>query len=144
MTIERRTITDRESWLVWRTEYLTASDIGACFGVHPYDKTLAQVSAEKRGLGGLGPDPESELIIRGNALEDDARDEVARLQPTWEINKSTSFYVDQEHRLAATPDFVCVDPERDGFGCLQIKVIASSIFREKWTEDLAPFGFILQ
>jgi len=140
--IERRTITDHDEWLSWRRQNLGASEIAACFGLHPF-KTIADVVADKRGLD-AGPDPNSPLLRRGNALEDDAADEVAKLKSTWEINKNTSYFVDAELRLAATPDFVCVDPERDGFGVLQIKVIAPSVFKREWSEDASPFHVVLQ
>ena len=141
--IERRTITNRDEWLGWRKHNLGASEIPACFGVHPF-KTLAELVAEKRGVQGLGPDPEDAMIRRGNALEDDAADEVAKLQTTWEISKNTSYFVDPELRLAATPDFVCIDPEREGFGCLQTKVVSPASFRRYWTEEDAPFYAVLQ
>ena len=143
MPIERRKITDRNQWLQWRRSNLNASEIAACFGLHPF-LTFAQLVAQKHGVEGLGPDPESALIRRGNALEDDARDEVEKLHPQWEIVKNNDYFIDAEHRLGATPDFLCVDPDRRGFGVLQTKVVANPIFRREWQDDTPPYYAILQ
>jgi predicted phage-related endonuclease len=143
MPIERRKINDRNEWLEWRRANLNASEIAACFGLHPY-MSLAQLVAQKRGIEGLGPDPESALIRRGNALEDDARDEVEKLYPQWEITKNTDYFIALEHRLGATPDFLCLNPDRRGFGVLQTKVVANPIFRREWQHDTPPYYAILQ
>ena len=42
--------------------------------------TLAALVAGMRGGRGHGPDPESPLIVRGHALEDDAVDEIQKLR----------------------------------------------------------------
>jgi predicted phage-related endonuclease len=143
VTIERRKITNRDLWLEWRRANLNASEIAACFGLHPF-MTLAQLVAAKRGMEGLGPDPESALIRRGNALEDDARDEVEKLHPQWDIVKNNDYFVDIDHRLGATPDFLCVDRNRERFGVLQTKVVASPIFKREWQHDTPPYYAILQ
>src|SRR5215831_6523165 len=125
--IEQRRIISDEEWLAWRRDNLNASEVAACYGLHPH-MTLAQLVALKRGIEGLGPDPEAVLIRRGHALEDDAADEVGRLQPTWVIEKAQDYYIDVEHRLACTPDFFVRDPDRSGHGVLQIKVVSRPIF----------------
>src|SRR5438045_2470066 len=93
-------IIDEEAWRARRPENLNATDRGATFGVGRF-KTMAQVVAEKRGLTGLGPDPDSPLIRRGHALEDDAIDEIRRLRPNWTMIKCEHQYVDTVNRIAA-------------------------------------------
>ena len=132
--------------LCWRDErprLLNASEISCCFGLNDY-KTLAQLVAEKRGLTGLEADPESALIRRGHALEDDAVDEIQKLRPTWRISLNKDHYVDHGHRMAAIPDAIVRDPERDGIGALQIKVVSRPVFARKWQDDTPPLGYLLQ
>jgi predicted phage-related endonuclease len=147
MNVERREIRDRAEWLAWRRENLGASEIASCFGLNPF-KTLAKLVAQKRGIEGAD-DPESVMLRRGIALEDDAADEVAKLKPDWEIVKNRTYFVDRELRLAATPDFICIDPARndparEDFGVLQIKVVSPASFRKHWSEHDAPFYAVLQ
>jgi hypothetical protein len=143
--IERRIILDNDLWLEWRRKNVNASEVGALFGVHDY-LTLAKLVAIKRGIEGLDPDSEDALIRRGNALEDDAADEVSRLEPTWEIEKAIEYFIDTEHRLACTPDFFVRDPARPGRGVLQTKVVSRPVFRSKWDVDTRtpPFFISLQ
>src|SRR5262249_44204597 len=142
MAVEPRLIENRDTWLAWRRENLNASEIAACFGLHPY-KTLAQLAAAKRGID-VGPDPDSAVIRRGQAFEDDAASEVGNLRPDWDIVKCVRYYGDTEHRLGATPDFFCVDPARPGHGVLQIKTVARPVFRDEWTDETPPYHVILQ
>ena len=130
-------------WTEERPALLNASDIACCFGLHEH-KTLAQLVLAKRGVAGLDPDPDSALIRRGHALEDDAIDAIAKLRPTWRISRNENHYVDRAHRLAAIPDALVEDPARPGVGSLQIKVVASSIFKRKWAEESPPLGYLLQ
>jgi predicted phage-related endonuclease len=131
--IERRTITSEEEWLAWRREALNASEIGACGGYHP-DRSLAQIVVIKRGLD-LGPDPLTPMLVRGHDLEKVAAELVGRKFPQWKITKNDDYFIDRERRLGATPDYFAIDPDRVGFGCLQIKVVAEPIFKRIWKED---------
>ena len=142
MSVEIFPIGDRAAWLERRRSYLNASDIACLFGVHRH-KTLAQLVAQMRGLEGLEADSESPLIRRGNALEDDAADEVRKLHPTWNIFHCEHQYIDKEARIAATPDYIVVDPNRSGNGALQIKVVSSPIFKRDWA-DSPPLSHLLQ
>jgi predicted phage-related endonuclease len=136
-------IADREAWLARRQNYLNASDTACQFGLHKY-KTLAQLVAWMRGLTDLDLDPENKLLRRGTALEDDAIDELRRLQPTWQITKCEHQYVDETLRMAATPDYFAVDPEREGVGAIQVKVVARSVFKSDWPDETPPLGYLLQ
>jgi predicted phage-related endonuclease len=136
---------DRDAWLERRPRYLNASDNAALFGLHKF-KTLAQLVARMRGVDGIGaldPDPESALIRRGHALEDDAIDEVQKLRPAWRISKCEHQYVDEQQRIAATPDYIAIDPEREGRGVLQVKVVNAQAFKRDWA-DAPPLMYLLQ
>ena len=128
--VEIYPIGDRETWLERRRRYLNASDIACTFGLHDY-KTLARLTAEMRGLES-DVDPDNPLIRRGNALEDDAKDEIQKQHPNWRIWRCENQYVDPIARVACTPDFFVEDPERPGIGSLQIKVVAQPTFKKKW------------
>jgi predicted phage-related endonuclease len=132
-----------EHWLERRRKYLNASVIACLFGLHPY-KTLARLVAEMRGTVESDVDPDSALIRRGHALEDDAKDEIQKLRQHWRISRCEHQYVDEHARIAATPDYLVEAPDRDGVGSLQIKVVASSVFRRKWTDETPPMGYLLQ
>jgi len=140
--VEAHPIGDRSDWLERRRHYLNASDIACVFGLHDY-KTLARLTAEMRGLES-DVDPDSPLIRRGNALEDDAMDEVQKLHPTWRISRCEHQYVDPVARIACTPDFLVIDPARDGVGSLQIKTVAQPVFKRKWPDGTPPLGYLLQ
>jgi len=140
--VEVHPIGDRNTWLERRRKYLNASDIACTFGLHDY-KTLARLVAEMRGLTS-DVDPESPLIRRGHALEDDALDEIQKLRPAWHITPCLNQYIDPVARIACTPDALVINPVLEGVGCLQIKVVADSVFRRKWPDATPPLGYLLQ
>jgi predicted phage-related endonuclease len=132
-----------KDWHARRQLYLNASEIACLFGAHKY-LTLATMVARKRDFPFTREKKnDSPLLRRGNALEPVAAAEIAKLQPTWTITKCEHQYVDRDLRIAATPDFLVADPNRSGVGVLQIKVVASSIWRREY-EDAPPLGHLLQ
>jgi predicted phage-related endonuclease len=152
MTVERAVIdtsteAGRAAWLVRRKAYLNGSTIGALFGVHNF-QTIAGLHAEKCGLELPGPDPESSVIRRGNALETVVAAEVGKLRPEWQIVKANEFLYDEKNRLAVTPDFwIHGDPR--GLGVLQTKTVGSYKFKREWRgetgdEPTAPLAIVLQ
>ena len=131
-------------WTEERPKLLNASTRSCEFGAHDF-LTLAALVDQMRGGGGHGPDPESPLIVRGHALEDDALDEIQKKRPTWRISLNTNHYVDWKNRLAATPDAKVIDPARVGIGLLQIKIVSRPIFKKKWLDgESPPLGYLLQ
>ena len=139
--IERRSITSCAEWLEWRMQDVTASDVSALFGVHPYGRTALSVWAEKSGLTeGLA---DNAILRRGRwgeaAVIEMLRDE----RPTWELRRARIYLRDASIRLGATPDAVAIDPERTGFGVVQGKTVTASIFERYW-QDGPPIGIQLQ
>lgn len=59
-------------WLEWRSQGVTASDIPIILGLSPY-KTVWQLWAEKVGRINAADISRNPNVIRGNRLEDDAR-----------------------------------------------------------------------
>lgn len=141
--IEHIPITSEDQWLELRKPDITASVIGALFGLHPY-KTIGALHAEKTGIEMPGPDPDSPLLLRGKDMEETVAKRVLALHPTWAITKAANYYRDPDARMGATPDFFVHDPNRIGLGILQAKVVANIQFKKLWTDEQPPLWISLQ
>lgn len=140
MTIERIPITDREQWLNLRKADVTASSVGALFGVHPY-QTAYGLYAEKTGLE---LDEQSNAMLEWRLiLESAVAAAVQRQRPDWRIIKATEYLRDPDLHLGATPDFY-IEGDPRGLGVLQAKTVAPSAFKKSWTDDSPPFWVALQ
>lgn len=128
--IERRPITDREQWLAWRREDITASNAGALLVDHPFT-TPMKLYAEKRGIE--FEHKESKIERRGRWLEPAIERAVAELRPDWSVTPAGVYVRDGELRLGATPDFIIHGDPR-GIGILQGKSVNPSIFARQWDE----------
>lgn len=139
--IERRTITSRAQWLEWRMSDVTASDVAALFGAHPYGRTRLSLWAEKQGLTeGMA---DNDALRRGRWGEAAVIEMLADERPTWRILRPRVYLRDRSIRLGATPDAEAIDPERDGLGIVQTKVIAESVYESEWS-SAPPLGHQLQ
>ena len=138
--IERHPVTDRTSWLAMRKKDVTASAVGALFGVHPYE-TMYGLYAQKCGLE--LPEPDDAVLRRGRLLESAVAAAVAEQKPEWRIEKATEYLRDPELRLGATPDFYIHGDPR-GLGVLQAKTVAPSVFKRDWVDGKPPFWISLQ
>src|SRR5262245_35427289 len=137
MRIETKPITDKATWLEWRRQDITASDIGAICGRSPY-KTALMIWAEKAGE----VEPEENAAMRaGRWLEDAVIAAMKDKHPTWQIIKPSLYYRAPELRLGATPDALAVD-EHGRRVNIQCKTVGRSQF-EKW-EGVPPLGYQLQ
>jgi putative phage-type endonuclease len=130
---ERIDIADRRQWLELRKKDVTASDAAALLGVHPF-KTGYALWAEKTGL--VAPDHElTPAMERGIIAETIAIERMPKIRSNWSFEKPNSYYRDAAARLGATPDLFATDPERAGFGIVEIKSVESGIFRAEWQKD---------
>jgi predicted phage-related endonuclease len=140
--IEQRPITSRAAWLEWRSHDVTASDVAALFGVHPYGKTRLSLWADKRGLTeGLA---DSAVLQRGRWGEAAVLEMLADERPDWHIRRPKVYLRDRAIRLGGTPDAEAVDPERDGLGVIQTKTVAQSVYEREWINGAPPLGHQLQ
>lgn len=132
--VERFPATDRAAWLAMRERDVTASVAGALLGVHEYQTPYGLWALKS---GAIKADPEeTPPMRRGRLLEPVALQMLAEERPSWRIAPGTSYYRETAARIGATPDAFAVDPERPGFGVVQVKTVAPSAFRKKWrTED---------
>jgi predicted phage-related endonuclease len=121
-------IRDRQEWLGWRREVLTGSDVAAVCGVG-YSTPL-KVWAEKAGR--LMPEAQTDIMRRGTWFEPAAVEALKDTEPAWTIRRARVFLRDRERRLGGTPDLVAIDPKRPGFGIVDFKVVALSVFRRDW------------
>ena len=140
--IERRSITDRAEWLLWRVADITASDVSALFGAHPYGKSALSVWAEKQGLSAAVADDDA--LRRGRWGEAAVIEMLGDERPTWEIRRAKVYLRDPAIRLGATPDAAAIDPEREGVGVVQCKMVAESVFEREWSGGAPPLGHQLQ
>ena len=141
MKIARIPITSREQWLALRKEDITASVVGALFGLSPY-LTPAQLYAEKTGK--LDPDePDLMALRRGRLLESAVAEAFLEEHPGWKVVKARTYYRDVHRRLGATPDYHLIDPNGRK-GVLQAKTVAPYVFKKSWSDETAPTWITLQ
>lgn len=124
----------REEWLERRKQDITASDVAAVFGLHPY-KTPLQLWADKTGVG--IEVAENAAMRRGRWLEDAVIAACRDHHPDWDIVKPGIYVRAPSIRLGATPDAVA-----NGTINVQCKTVAASTF--KGWEDGAPTHYQLQ
>jgi predicted phage-related endonuclease len=141
--IERRPIKDRAEWLAWRLQDVTASDVGALFGRHPYGRSALSLWAEKAGLtdSGLADNP---TLRRGRWGEAAVLEMLADERPTWTISRPKVYLRDPGVRLGGTPDAEAIDPEREGLGIVQTKTVTRYWYERDWPDGEPPIGFQLQ
>ncbi len=141
MTIERRPITDRAEWLEWRKSFVTASQVPALFGAHPY-LTALRLYLEKSGVD--FEDKDSPVMRRGRILEPAVGAAVAEARPDWQIEPARAFFCDPAERIAATPDFLIGGDPR-GLGVLQAKTADPAVYARDWSGGSeVPFWITLQ
>lgn len=104
ITTESFKISNRDDWLKWRVEDVTASDIGALFKAPPTFKSALQVYLEK--TEGPQADIDNEAMRRGRWLEPAAIEALLEIRPDWKIKRPQSYVRSPQHRLGATPDLV--------------------------------------
>ena len=142
MTVERVPIVDRAQWLAWRKFDITASVVGAVFGLHPYVSPL-RLYVDKQGLVDLPEQADSGPLRRGRILESAVAAAVAEQRPDWKLEKCNEYFRDDELGLAATPDFFIHGDPR-GLGILQAKTAAPSVFEREWQNGQPPLWITLQ
>jgi predicted phage-related endonuclease len=136
MTVDRMLASDRETWLAFRKNDVTASSVGALMNCHQYISCW-QLHKIKTGeisdeLEDTGP------VQRGRLLEPVAVALMREKNPSWVIDANDGatkvYFRDPDIRLGATPDVFVTDPAR-GKGIVQIKSVARSVFANSWKAD---------
>jgi len=132
-------VMNRDSWLLLRSEDLTASDVGAAAGVDPYKSPLT-LYAEKTGA--ILPVGENPLLRRGRWLEPAVLQAIKETHPTWEVRTVGMYYRDPDLHLGATPDAVAVT-DQPGVTNVQCKVVGPKAYLAHWS-DGPPMNYLLQ
>jgi predicted phage-related endonuclease len=141
MPIECRPITDRAEWLDWRKSFVTASQVPALFGAHPYLSAL-KLYLEKSGVE--FEERDNPVFRRGRILEPAVGAAVAEARPDWKVEPARAFFCDTEARIGATPDFLISGDPR-GRGVLQAKTADPAIWARDWSAGAEiPFWIVLQ
>lgn len=132
--VKRIPVGDRQNWLSLRRHDVTASVAGAVFGIHPYVSPYALWS-DKSGVAPNDTE-ETAAMLRGTLLEPAAIAMLRRERPTWRVDYPLQHYWrDETARIGATPDALVIDPDRPGYGCVQIKTCEPSVFRNNWRDE---------
>ena len=146
--IEVITPKDRRAWLKARGQDITASVVGALFGVHDF-VTPYELWALKTGRV-RQQDDETDAMRRGRLLEPVAVQIIREEHPEWEVYHNAAenvYYRDTERRIGATPD-VMVECPRRGLGIIQVKSVEAGVYRRKWLDEdgqpEAPLWIALQ
>jgi len=145
MYVKTYPVRSRGDWLAMRKRDVTASEIAALFGAHPY-KTALQVYADKMGPDRAGGD--NAAMRRGRILEPGCIVALQEERPDWDIVKADSYYRLEDHRIGATPDyFRHLKPHEtpNGLGTREI-IECKTVSPEKWAEwqGGVPLAYQLQ
>jgi predicted phage-related endonuclease len=139
-SVECHPIVNREEWLTWREQDITASHMGALFDVSPYETSL-KLYAAHRGVE-FERKPEDKVMRRGRWLERVVGDAVAELRPEWTVEPVGAYYRQPTLRLGGTPDFWILGDVR-GRGVLQAKSVAPSVLAKAWDQGRVPPEWIV-
>lgn len=133
VTIIRIPAHDRAAWLANRKQDVTASEIAALFGAHPYKSPL-QMFADKTGRS---PEIGDNAAMRRGRILEPAVAEAWFEEYGERLTKCGDYYRDTDLRIGATPDYV----RENGEPC-EMKTVAP----EKWAEwgEAPPFAYTLQ
>jgi len=131
---EVREIVSIGEWLQWRLPLVTASSIGALFGVHPH-VSLDDMIAEKRGLRRGEGDNAS--MRAGRILEPAVIAAINEERPELQVVRATTFHLIPELRIGCTPDAWGADDL-----LVQLKTVSPAVW-EQWRAT-RPLHYVLQ
>jgi predicted phage-related endonuclease len=136
-------IISREQWLANRENDVTASAVAALVGTHPY-QTAFGLHMLKTGQAFEDVDSEPQIsadrlilppAARGLSFERTVIEHVQMLRPAWRISYPVgSYFRIPSSRIGCTPDAIAIDPDRPGFGVVQVKTTSDFIFDKQWTD----------
>lgn len=130
----RTLVEGREDWLAMRRQDVTASEVAALFGRHPY-ATMLSLYAEKAGLV-QGQAEENDAMRRGRWMEPAiiaACAEAPEFDGRW-IDRASHYYRSPSLRLGATPDAYVRGIEGEPLEPLDAKSVSSFVFDTQWSE----------
>ena len=113
MPIERITPKDRAAWLRARGQDITASVVGALFGVHDFVTPMELWAVKTKRI--QYSSEETAPMRRGRLLEQVAVQMLREDYPDWDLEHNAAenvYYRDAARRLGATPDVIVQCPRR--------------------------------
>lgn len=130
----------RDEWLGLRDHDVTASTGGCLVCDHDYI-TPRKLYALKRHEREEDPE-ETPAMQRGRLMEPVAVELLRELLPHWKFLRPNVYLRSKLNRMGATPDLFALDPERQGFGAIQIKNPNPWVYKAKWvnpeTDEITP------
>jgi putative phage-type endonuclease len=131
---EVREISSRGEWLQWRAGLITASRIGALFGIDQFqtiENVVEEMRAERRGAG------DNAAMRAGRILEPAVIAALNEERPELRVIKATTFHILPELRLGCTPD---------AFGDDDLLVQCKTASAEQWDRwhGKIPLQYTLQ
>lgn len=132
---------DRDAWLAMRKQDVTASVIGALFGLSPHT-TAAELYWRQKGIE-LPRDFDQDMLDWREDLEAVFPKRVKRIKPEWTLTKASEYLRDPDARIGCTPDFYVTGDPR-GLGILQAKTSDRRTFERDWSEGRPPAWIELQ
>jgi predicted phage-related endonuclease len=128
----------QDEWLKMRKRDVTASEVAALFGVHPYTTALS-MWADKSDVPVKEPSgPQLEL---GHIMEP-AIAEALRRRHSWALRGSGLYVRAPELRIGATPDYLRADVEGKPEP-VEMKFVQPHIYERDWSQG-APLAWVLQ
>jgi len=140
MPIEWIPITSEQQWLALRADDITASKMGAVFGLDPFTSRLEYWN-HLRGVLPLA-EPNEDIAARGRWFEPAVHRAISEKYPDWTFEKGTVYLRDAEAGIGATPDYFIATPERKR-GILECKTVAPLAWERNW-DDGVPLYVSLQ
>lgn len=138
-------IYSRHEWLATRLLDVTASEIAALKGIHPF---VTPFGLYAKKIAATVDDESSPQMERGLLLQPVALEKIKLDHPDWKIYDPETYYRDSAARIGATPDALVEIPGRDGFGVVQIKSVVPALFKRNWVnsdgEIDPPLWIVLQ
>lgn len=130
-----------EHWHSLRAKHIGSSDVAALFDESPYFSKFA-LWHDRAGKAAM-PRREDERMDAGKFLEDGIANMVTH-QMRWNLEKRRVYLThDEVPGMGATLDRFIVDNE-DGPGALEIKNVDWLVWKQQWSETVAPFHIEVQ
>lgn len=126
-------VSGRDEWLALRRRDVTASVAAALLGVDPY-RSRYRLWMEKAGRVSEDVE-ETDAMLRGKMLEAPALKMLSVDRPRWKVWQPNVYLRDPDARMGATPDAYAADPDRAGFGVIQVKSVSPRAFKRNWLDE---------
>lgn len=133
MTTQLIQITDRDSWLEKRSNYVTSTEASALWGLNPH-LTHYEMWHIKRGILPKPADEDNNFMLFGRLMEDTVCQMILHEHNDWKISPMRVFAYDDDDKIGSSFDRVINIPEK-GAGLLEIKTTSYKYWKENFIEE---------